>query len=458
MTFDTLIHNAVLLTCNAGFDIHFGGWVGVSGGKIKALGTGPVSGRADARERIDARGGIVMPGLVNTHTHLPMTLFRGLADDLPLKAWLEEHIFPAERAVIAPESVRWATLLACAEMALSGTTTCCDGYFFEDSVADAVETSGLRAVLGQGVIDHPAPGVPDPAANLAAARRFCRRWGARAKTIQASVFCHSAYTCSMETLVGAKRLCDEFGLLFQIHAAETRWENEHLRTTAGASPVRLLDRAGLLDARTLLAHCIWVDAEDIACIAAHGAKVSHNPESNMKLAAGVAPVVELQAAGVTVGIGTDGCASNNDLDLFQAMDATAKLHKVMRRDPTVLSAETVIRMATIDGARALGLEAEIGSIEPGKQADLIVIDTRKPHLTPMHHPASAVVYAAKGSDVQTVMVAGRLTVRDRRVLTIDIEEVMRRVALTSKGLRHRAGHSDPARRGRARPDDLEMKA
>ncbi len=178
----------------------------------------------------------------------------------------------------------------------------------------------------------------------------------------------------------------------------------------------------------------------------------------MKLAAGVAPVVELQAAGVTVGIGTDGCASNNDLDLFQAMDATAKLHKVMRRDPTVLSAETVIRMATIDGARALGLEAEIGSIEPGKQADLIVIDTRKPHLTPMHHPASAVVYAAKGSDVQTVMVAGRLTVRDRRVLTIDIEEVMERVALTSKGLRHRAAHSDPARRGAAKPDDLEMKA
>jgi 5-methylthioadenosine/S-adenosylhomocysteine deaminase len=457
MTFDTLIHNAVLLTCNAGFEIRHGGWVGVSGGKIQALGTGPVSGRTDAREYLDARGGIVMPGLVNTHTHLPMTLFRGLADDLPLKSWLEEHIFPAERAVIAPESVLWAALLACAEMALSGTTTCCDGYFFEDSVAEAVEASGLRAVLGQGIIDHPAPGVPDPAGNLAAARRFCRRWQARAKTIRASVFCHSPYTCSMETLVGAKRLCEEFGLLFQIHAAETRWEIEHLRATRGATPVRLLERAGLLDERTLLAHGIWVDAEDIAAIAGNGAKVSHNPESNMKLASGVAPVVEMQAAGITVGIGTDGCASNNDLDLFQTMDTAAKLHKVMRRDPTALPAETVVRMATIDGARALGLEAEIGSIEPGKQADLILIDTRKPHLTPMHHPASAVVYAAKGSDVQTVMVAGRLVVRNRRVLTIDIEEVMERVALTGRVLRHRAANPDPAWRGAAMAGDLKRK-
>ena len=438
MPFDTLIHNATLLTCNNTFDILHGGWVGVSGGKIQALGTGPAPGRAEVREPIDARGGILMPGLVNTHTHLPMTLFRGLADDLPLNAWLEDHIFPAERAVITPESVRWGTLLACAEMALSGTTTCCDGYFFEDSVAEAVEAFGLRAMLGQGVIDHPAPGVPDPAGNLTAARRFCRRWRERAKTIRASVFCHSPTTCSMETLVGAKRLCEEFGLLFQIHAAETRWENEHLRTTRGASPVRLLEHAGVLDERTLLAHCVWVDADDIAVIAGRRAKVSHNPESNMKLGSGVAPVVEMHAAGITVGLGTDGCASNNDLDLFQAMDMTAKLHKVVNLDPTVLSAETVIRMATIDGARALGLDGEIGSIEIGKQADLIVIDTRKPHLTPIHHPASAVVYAAKGSDVQMVMVAGRLLVKDRRVATIDLEEVMDQVALISRAFKNRA--------------------
>jgi 5-methylthioadenosine/S-adenosylhomocysteine deaminase len=252
------------------------------------------------------------------------------------------------------------------------------------------------------------------------------------------VFCHSPTTCSTETLVGAKRLCEEFGLLFQIHAAETRWENEHLRTTRGASPVRLLEHAGVLDERTLLAHCVWVDADDIAVIAGRRAKVSHNPESNMKLGSGVAPVVEMHAAGITVGLGTDGCASNNDVDLFQAMDMTAKLHKVVNLDPTVLSAETVIRMATIDGARALGLDGEIGSIEIGKQADLIVIDTRKPHLTPIHHPASAVVYAAKGSDVQMVMVAGRLLVKDRRVTTIDLEGVMDQVALISRAFKNRA--------------------
>jgi 5-methylthioadenosine/S-adenosylhomocysteine deaminase len=240
------------------------------------------------------------------------------------------------------------------------------------------------------------------------------------------VFCHSPYTCSTDTLVQAKRLCDEFGLIFQIHAAETRWEDEHIRSLHGVSPVAYLDRIGVLDERTLLIHCVCVDAPDIGVIAKRRAKISHNPESNMKLASGVAPVAEMLKAGVSVGLGTDGCASNNDLDLFQAMDLTAKLHKVTSLDPTVLPAESVIRMATLDGARALGLDREIGSIELGKQADLIIIDTRVPHLTPIYHPASAVVYAAKGSDVTTVMVGGSLLVKDRQVQTVDVEEIMTR--------------------------------
>ena len=435
METDTLIHNAIILTCNPHFDILPRGWVSVSGGRIQGLGPEPDSGnRPAARESIDARGGIVMPGLVNTHTHLPMTLFRGLADDLPLKVWLTDHIFPAERAVLRPESIRWGTLLACAEMALSGTTTCCDGYFHESAVAEAVDAFGLRAVLGQGVIDQPAPGVPDPTHNIAIARDFCRQWRERKDTIHPSVFCHSPYACSRETVVSAKRLCDEFGLLFQIHAAETRWESEHVRSLHGMSPIRLLDRAGVLDEHTLLAHCVWVDAEDIAVIAERRANVSHNPESNMKLASGVAPVAKIRAAGIPVGLGTDGCASNNDLDLFAAMDMTAKLHKVMNHDPTVLSAKTVIRMATIDGARALGLDREIGSLEPGKQADLIIVDTRVPHLTPLHQPVSAIVYAAKGSDVRTVMVGGRLLVKNRRVLAVDMEDVMHRVGRISQAL------------------------
>ena len=279
MPFDTLIHNATLLTCNKNFDILRGGWVGVSGGKIRALGEGPAPVGSEARHRIDARGGIVMPGLVNTHTHLPMTLFRGLADDLPLQTWLNDHIFPAERTVIRPETVRWGTLLACAEMALSGTTTCCDGYFFAEAVAEAVHDFGLRAVIAQGVIDHPAPGVPDPALNLSVARQFCRRWLARSERIRPSVFCHAPYTCSAETLSGAKRICEASGLLFQVHAAETRWESEHIRSVHGTSPVGLLARAGVLDERALLAHCVWVDADDIALVAGRGRRCRTTPRA-----------------------------------------------------------------------------------------------------------------------------------------------------------------------------------
>jgi len=435
MPFDALIHNAVLLTCNPSFDVIHRGWIGVRDGRIDAMdaaagGDPPPA----ARLIVDAHGGIVMPGLVNTHTHLPMTLFRGLADDLPLATWLHERIFPAERAAIHPQSVRWGALLACAEMILSGTTTCCDGYFHEGVVAQAVQTAGLRAVLAQGVIDHPAPGVPDPSRNLVRARRFCRDWLDRAETIQPAVFCHSPTTCSRETLVKAKQLCDEHGLLFQVHAAETRGEADHFRSIAGASPIAYLDRLGVLDQRTLLAHGVWLDDADIAVIADRKASVSHNPESNMKLASGVAPVAQLLAAGVCVGLGSDGCASNNDMDLFFAMDLAAKLQKVTRHDPTVVPARTAIRMATIEGARALGLDRHIGSLEPGKQADLIVVDARVPHLTPMRHPASAVAYAAKGSDVLTVMVAGRLLLQDRQLQTLDIERIMREVNRLAAGI------------------------
>jgi len=438
MQFDTLIHNAILITCNPSFEIIQRGWVGISGGRIEALGAASEDWQQpEALEAIDVHGGIVMPGLVNTHTHLPMALFRGLADDLPLTTWLEKHIFPSERAAIRPESVRWGTLLACAEMVLSGTTTCCDGYFHEGCVAQAVRAAGLRAVLAQGVIDHPAPGVADPAQNIMVARRFCQQWLNRAETIRPSVFCHSPYTCSRETLAAAKQLCRDFGLLFQIHAAETRWEVDHIRSTTGTTPIGHLDRAGVLDERTLLAHCVWVDDADVAIIAERGAGISHNPESNMKLASGVAPVARMLAAGICVGLGSDGCASNNDMDLFYAMDLAAKLQKAVRGDPTVLPAPAAIRMATIDGARALGLDQQIGSLEPGKQADLIVIDTRVPHLTPLHQPASAVVYAAKGSDVHTVMVGGRLLMKDRQLQTLDIEEIMFHVMRLAAGIASR---------------------
>jgi 5-methylthioadenosine/S-adenosylhomocysteine deaminase len=428
MKFDILIHNAVLITCNPAFDIIRPGWIGIAGPRIASLGPElPAEPWSAAHATIDAHGGIVMPGLVNAHTHLPMTLLRGLADDLPLSIWLEEHIFPAERAAMHPEAVRWGALLACAEMALSGTTTCCDGYFHEEIVAQAVQAAGLRAVLAQGVIDHPAPGVPDPSRRIEVARRFCEEWHDRAETIQPSVFCHSPYTCSRETLVKAKQICEDFGLLFQTHAAETRQESEAIRARSGDSPIAYLQHAGLLDDRSLLAHCVWVDDADIAIIAGCRARVAHNPESNLKLASGVAPIVKMLAAGIPIGLGTDGCASNNDMDLFYAMDLAAKMQKVAQQDPTVLPAETAIRMATIDGARALGLERQIGSLEPGKAADVILVDTRAPHLTPMHQPASAIVYAAKGSDVRTVVVAGQFLVRDRVLQRLDLEEILFRI-------------------------------
>jgi 5-methylthioadenosine/S-adenosylhomocysteine deaminase len=425
MEFDTLFHNGLVLTLNPGFEIIEDGWVGICGETIARV-EARTAGLSlpGAKTVVDARGGIIMPGLVNTHTHLPMTLFRGLADDLPLMTWLNEHIFPAEARWIEPVAVGHGTLLACAELLLSGTTTCCDGYFLEDAVAGAVARSGLRAVLGQGVIDFPAPGVPDPAGNVEAAVAFARAWRQRIPTIRPSIFCHSPYTCSAETLVRAKAAADRLGLIFQIHVAETRDEKAKLPAAAGLSPVAYLDSLGILDERTLLVHGVWLEPGDIEIIARRKAPVSHNPQSNMKLGSGVAPVDRLLAAGATVGLGTDGCASNNDLDMFGEMDTAAKLHKVMGQDPTLLDAATVLKMATIDGARAIGLGDRIGSLEPGKKADLIVIDTNQPHLTPLYHPASHLVYAARGSDVSDVMVNGKMVVRCRQLLTLDTQQIM----------------------------------
>jgi 5-methylthioadenosine/S-adenosylhomocysteine deaminase len=428
MDVDAVIHNGTLVTVNDRMQIIQNGWVGIQAGVIRAIeASRPDNPPPDARLTIDAAGGIVMPGLINTHTHLPMSLFRGLADDLPLMEWLNDHIFPAEASFIQPDTVGWGTLLACAEMLLGGITCCCGGYFHEDAVARAVAKSGLRAVLAQGVIDFPAPGVPDPAQNIAHARDYARRWTGRNRLIAPSIFCHAPYTCGDDTLKAAKAAADELGLIFQVHVAETRFERDQSITEKGLSPVAHLDRLGILDRRTLMAHCVWVDEADIQIIARRGCAVAHCPESNMKLAAGIAPVTGMQSAGVTVSLGTDGCASNNNLDLFGEMGAAAKLHKVATVDPTALDAASVLKMATIDGARAVGMADRIGSLEIGKRADMIVVDTRFPHLTPMYHPASHIVYTAGGADVRHVLVAGRPVVKDRRLLTIDIEAVIDRV-------------------------------
>ncbi|RKY83620.1 amidohydrolase, partial [candidate division KSB1 bacterium] len=293
-------------------------------------------------------------------------------------------------------------------------------------------------VLGQGVIDFPAPGVPDPSNNIRTAAGFVEKWQDVSPLITPSIFCHSPYTCSEETLKKAKAACDSKGLLFQIHAAETKNEVNRIQTEQHTTPIKYLDKIGMLDQNTLIVHGIWLDSDDIEIIAKRRSKVSHNPQSNMKLASGIAPVSGLLRAGVTVGLGTDGCASNNDLDLFREMDTAAKVHKVNLLDPTVMDARTVLKMATIDGAKAIGLDKDIGSLEAGKQADVIIIDTEKPHLVPMYHPVSHIVYAVQGSDVRDVIVAGRILVSDRKLLTIDLEDTLKITGAIGKNIIKRA--------------------
>ncbi len=436
MIFDTVIHGGTIITMNPAHKIIAGGVICVKDGRIEAVDSlTNTECLPEGKEIVDAAGCLVMPGLVNTHTHMPMTLFRGLADDLPLDDWLGNHIFPAEAAWINPGNVRLGTQLACAEMLLSGTTAFCGGYFHENEVATVVEETGMRGVLGQGVIDFPAPGVPDASRNIQVVETYAERWKDRSPLIQPSIFCHSPYTCSAGTIRAAKDVARSAGILFQIHTAETRAEQGLIEEGNGMSPVQYLDRLGVLDEHTLLVHAVWVDEADIAAIAAKGAGISHNPESNMKLAAGIAPAVEFLNAGITVGLGTDGCASNNDLDLFQEMDTAAKLHKVHSLDPTVMNADTVLRMATIEGAGAIGLKSVIGSLEKGKEADLIVIDAQKPHLVPMYNPVSQAVYAVRGSDVRDVMVAGRLLVREGSLAAMDLPGILSRVNALSEKIR-----------------------
>jgi len=436
MKFDLVIHNAVIVNVNPDFDIIQNGVIGIKDELIQCVQEGGKDlFRPPAFEYLDARGGIVMPGLVNAHTHLPMSLFRGLADDLPLSEWLNDHIFPAEARYLSPETVRIGTKLSCAELILSGTTTCCDGYFFEDEVAEAILETGLRAVAGQGVIDYPAPGVPDPSRNIEAAVEFVTKWRGRSPLLTPSIFCHSPYTCSAETLKKAKQAADRLGVLFQIHVAETKHERDQSIAATGMSPVAYLDSLGVLDENTLAVHAVWVDLNDMDILARRKVNIVHTPESNMKLASGVAPVPKMLAKGLTVALGTDGCASNNDLDLFGEMDRAAKLHKVISEDPTVMTARQVIRMATIEGAKALGMAHVIGSLEPGKQADIIIIDTGKPHLTPLYHPESHLVYAVSGADVSDVFVAGRAIMRNYVPLTLDMDAVMEKAQSSALRIR-----------------------
>ncbi|MFC1843181.1 amidohydrolase [Thermodesulfobacteriota bacterium] len=410
------------------------GFLSVKDGAISALGSmTDLPASSGAERTIDATGHLVMPGLVNTHTHAAMSLFRGLADDLELMTWLKEHIFPAEAKSVNPEMVYWCSKLAAAEMILSGTTTVADGYFLEDSAAEAFADSGMRSVVAQGVIDFPVPGVPDPTQNIEAAAHFIDRWQAKNKLIIPAIFCHSPYTCSPDTLKRAKEAARQKNVRFFIHLAETKTEIQQIQEQHNTTPVRYLDSLDILDKDTICVHCVWLDEGDIVILAKNGAKVSTCPQSNMKLGSGIAPLSKMLAAGISVGLGTDGCASNNTLDLFSEMNICAKLHKVKDLDPTALPAKTVLEMATIGGATVLGLADQIGSLSPGKKADVILLDLMQPHLQPFYHPYP-LVYAARGADVSTVIINGEIVMQDRKILTFDADEAMAKVRELAKNL------------------------
>ncbi len=400
-------------------------------GSLLAEVNSPLEGQAQSGEVIDCSNCLIMPGLVNAHTHAAMSLLRGLADDLPLDKWLNQCIFPSEAKHVGPEFVRLGTALSAVEMALSGTTTFADGYFFMEKAAEATAEVGLRAVLAQGILDVPSPDTPNPAAWEERIERFLADFPKNSLTTPA-LFCHSPYLCGPDTLRRAKKLAADHGILLFSHVAETRWEVEEIKSRFGKTPLQHVSDLGILDQHFVAVHCVHLSEHEKDLLADSKAGVVHCPESNMKLASGACPSWDLVKRGAAVAIGTDGPASNNNLDLFEEMRSAALMAKLITGDPEALDARSVLRMATIQGARALGLDDRIGSLEPGKLADLIVIDLDQPHLTPMFDPVSHLVYCARGSDVRDVIVDGGIVVRNGKVLTIDYKELAERVLLIAE--------------------------
>ena len=416
---DILIKDGYIITMDAQRRILERGSVAIKGDKITAVGK-DVQERADTV--IDARGKAVLPGLINAHTHLSMTLLRGVADDMPLMEWLETKIWPIEKNLTAQDSYLGA-LLGCLEMIKSGTTCFADQYFFMQDVARAVEEAGLRAMLSYGIIEMDDPKRRE--SELRAGEKLVKTCqGAAGGRIQTMFGPHAAYTCSPECLMQVKELAKKYKVGIHTHISETQDEVDKITKKYGKRPVEHLDSIGFLGPEVLAAHCIWLTEKEIAVIRKQGVKPVHNPVSNMKTASGVAPVPEMLAAGIPVALGTDGAASNNSLDMFSEMKFAALLSKAHKLDPTALPAQVVLEMATINGAITLGLQDKIGSLEVGKKADIVMVDMKKPHLAPLHNVISHLVYSAVGGDVDTVVVDGKVLMRERGVLTLEEVKVL----------------------------------
>ena len=418
MQFDILVKNALIVTIDASGKIIESGGLGIKNDKIAAIFDGDIPSNVDALKIIDGDQMLVMPGWVNTHTHAAMTIYRGLADDKPLMEWLQKHIWPAEASYGNEQNVRLGTQLAMHEMLQSGTTCFNDMYFFQDAVAMEANAIGMRVVIGEGILDFPTPSIKNPEDSFDFVESLIQKWQGDG-LVNCAITPHAPYTVSKQRLKKAKTLADKYSLKLHTHLSETAFEVEQSRTLHGKSPVKYLSDIGVLDQNTVAAHCVHFDEEDTAIAFKTKMSVSHNPQSNMKLGSGIAPIQRYLDNGIRVGVGTDGVASNNNLNMFEELDMASKLAKVFSEDATHLDARTVVEMGTIRGAEILGLSDSIGSIEVGKQADIQIIDLNYSRLLPMYNPYSHIVSAMNGSEVKHVIVAGKILMEDRVVKGLD---------------------------------------
>jgi len=415
---DLLITGGTIITMDGSRRIIENGAIAVKGGEIVSVGTAAELRTTRARQTINARGKVIIPGLINTHTHVPMSLFRGIADDLDLNDWLTQYIFPAEAKNVNEAFVRAGTRLGLAEMIRGGTTTYCDMYYFEDAIADETKRAGVRGVLGETVIDFPVPDNKTWPQAMTYTERYINKWK-NDPLIVPAIAPHAPYTVSTDHLRAVRALSDKLSADIVIHVAETKKERDDIKKQYGDTPVDYLNKIGFLNNRVIAAHTVWITDEEVDILKRLGVGSAHNPQSNMKLASGVAPIPEMLSKDVAVGLGTDGAASNNDLNMWEEMDTAAKLHKEFTGDPKVVTAEQAFEMATIRGARALHLDDLIGSIETGKRADIVIVDWDDLNQTPWYNYYSTLVYATKANDVRTVIINGRIVMRDRRLLTLN---------------------------------------
>ncbi len=424
---DLIIKNGIILTIDKKNTIIKNGAIAIDKDKIVDIdSTEKIIKKYQSREIINANNKIVMPGLINAHTHLPMTLFRGLADDLKLSEWLQNYIFPTEKRFIKPELVESGTKLAVIEMIHGGTTCFNDMYYFQDVTASVASKMGIRGIVSEGLIDFKAPNSPSPEFGMEYTEKMIEKYKDN-PLIDVGVGAHSTYTCSPEMLQTVKKFADKHNINYHIHLSESVWELETIAKKYGTTPVQHLENLGILDENVIAAHCVWLDETDIKTMAKRKVGVAHNPTCNMKISSGAAPIPEFWEAGINVGLATDGTASNNNLNMIQEMRVMALLHKLNYLNPTVSNAEQVVRAATIDGAKVIHKDKEIGSLEIGKKADIILIETNLPNVVPFYNVYSAIVYSLLGNEVSDAVINGKIIMSDNKILHINENEIMNEV-------------------------------